>query len=194
MSLRVTSYRLWGVLSSKTLNILLISHTSNNENIGKIISNPPTLICESWSKLYGTLLLHQMMRELMSPTSIQTAHSQVYTSLLYPEQIFCDDQNKISNFYSMRSNAATISAFSSRVSQLKKLNSTEQLGARINVTRAEDGGSGSGSGFTVRLLPISWLFRETLSHTLSHLHQQISIPRPQEEIGLECPITQQMLT
>ena len=37
---------------------------------------------------------------------------------------------------------------------------------------------GSGSGFTVRLLPISWLFRETLSHTLSHLHQQISIPRP----------------
>ena len=29
--------------------------------------------------------------------------------------------------------------------------------------------------FTTRLLPISWLFRETLSHTLSHLHQQISI-------------------
>ena len=37
----------------------------------------------------------------------------------------------------------------------------------------------------LRLLPISWLFRETLSHTLSHLHQQISIPRPQEEIGLK---------
>lgn len=53
------------------------------------------------------------------------------------------------------------------------------LRAQINVARAEDGGSGSGSGFTARLLPISWLFRETLSHTLSHLHQQISIPRPQ---------------
>ena len=51
----------------------------------------------------GTLLLRQMMRELMSPTSIQTAHSQVYTSPLYPEQIFCDDQNKISNFYSIES-------------------------------------------------------------------------------------------
>ena len=100
---------------------------------------------------------------------------------------------KFLTFIQLRANAATISAFSSRVSQLIKLNS-EQLRARINVTRVEDGGSGSGSGFTVRLLPISWLFRETLSHTLSHLHQQISIPRPQEEIGLECPITQQMLT
>ena len=58
----------------------------------------------------------------------------------------------------------------------------------------EDVGGGSGSSFTVRLLPISWLFRETLSHTLSHLHQQISIPRPQEEIGLGWAITQQMLT
>ena len=29
------------------------------------------------------------------------------------------------------------------------------LRAQINVARAEDGGSGSGSGFTARLLPIS---------------------------------------
>ena len=67
------------------------------------------MVCESWSKLYGTLLLHQMMRDVT--ISAQYKYSQVYISLLYSTQIFFGDQNKISNFYSIRANAATMSAF-----------------------------------------------------------------------------------
>ena len=41
--------------------------------------------------------------------------------------------------------------------------------------------------FSIRLLPISWLFTVPLSHTLSHSSQQILRSDIQQEIGLKCP-------
>ena len=41
--------------------------------------------------------------------------------------------------------------------------------------------------FSIRLLPISWLFTVPLSHTLSHSTQQILRSDIQQEIGLKCP-------